>query len=561
MKFKNYLKKNEEKIRKTIIGILFLCMLSISTYLSFNTSPTSDEFTFVVAGYSYWKTFDFRMNTEQPPLLKMINTIPLLFMDIKLPLKHESWKKAKLFENDGFYKQFTFNANKDKKEIMLYSTRIMNSVLSLILAALILLWSTQMFGKWAGVIALMIYSFEPTITGFSSLFMMDTGLALFVTIALYCLWKFLNKPTATTLIFAAITFGLAQLTKYTAIMLYGIYPAIMLSYLIAGKLKTPKTFVGRKILFITASYVGIAIVGLLCINLIYGFKGTLQTAQQMFDADDNIDKTVYSPEKMFSNKYTKFIAEKIPLPIPYPYVKGLGYVIVEAKSPRTTYLFGKTSDNGFWYYYALSFLVKTPISILLILTAAIIYFAISKNKLENDLILIIPTIIYVFLFSINQKQIGIRHIIQVYPLIIIFASRVANVSILNKKSGKTCLSILAILLILHTTSAFPDYISYTNEIFGLNQAYLYFGDSNINLGQDMPRMIEFIKHHPETKAASTQDILENYVQYNKLKDCEKGLTIIDATNLNTNKEYSWLKCKTPVKKIGRTVLVYNITKC
>lgn len=555
--------KHEETIRKTIISVLLIWIVSISLYLSANTAPTSDEFTFVTSGYSYWKTMDFRMNTEQPPLLKLIDTIPLLFMsDIKFPIEHASWKKAKLFENDGFYKEFIFHANNDKKEKMLFATRAMNSALSLILAIIILLWATELFGKWAGVLALAIYSFEPTILAYSSLFMMDSGFTLFATIAFYTLWKYIKNPTTKNLAFAAIAFGLTQLTKHTAILLYGIYPAIMIVYLIAGKVKTPKRFANKKIIFLATSYITIALMGLLFINATYGFKGTFQTAQQMFDNDNNIDKTIYTPQKLFENPYLKFISQNIPLPLPYYYVKGLGYVTAEAKAERTIYLFGEHSKNGFWSYYILSYLVKTPIPILIMLIAAAIWFAAAKKNIEDDLILIVPTLIYVFLFSINQKQIGLRHLLQIYPLLMIFISRIANSKISAKATAKTAIILMAVWLVFEAGIAFPDYISYQNEIIGIDNGYKYFADANVDFSQNVDKAISFIKNNPQTKVAiGTTDIINEYVNFTKLKNCEKGLVIADASSLNNNPQYNWLRCKMPTKRIGRTLFVYNITKC
>ena len=310
------------------------------------------------------------------------------------------------------------------------------------------------------------------------------------------------------------------------------------------------------------SYFGIALVGLLFINAIYGFQGTFQTTQQMFDNDQNIDKTIYSEEKLFGNSYAKFIAQKIPQILPYHFVKGLGYVLNEAKSPRTTYLFGKTSENGFWHYYLLSFLAKTPIAILILLAAAITYFAASKKSWNNEIILILPIIIYVILFSINQKQIGIRHILQIYPLIIIFISRITNSKWCKKTTGKIIITLLLLFALIELITAFPDYISYANAIVGVNNTYKYFADSNVDMSQNIDKAINFIKANPQTKAAiSTTDILNEYVEFTSPNECKPGLIIADSYALNANKKYAWLKCKKPIQRLGRTLFVYNLTKC
>ena len=455
----SFRKKNE-----TILIILLLVWLvSISLELAHITPPTVDEYTFVASGYSYWKTGDFRMNTEQPPLIKLFNTIPLLFMDIKMPTEHLSWNKTQLFGNDGFYKHFVFEANKDKKEIMLFSTRAMNVVFAIALGLLTLRWVTELFGQTAGIFALALYAFEPTILAYSSLFMMEIGFSFFSTLTLYTLWSFLNKPTKKTWTLAAIAFGLVQLTKHTAIFFFGIYPAIILVYLLLSEKRLKDYFILAK------CFAGMALVALLLLNATYGFQGSFQTVKQMFENDKNIDKTFYTPEKLYGNNpILKFIAENIPLPLPYQYVKGLGYVIVEAKAHRTTYLFGKISDDGFWYYYILSAVVKTPPPHLLFLMLAIITLPLNRKNLKRDMFFILPTLLFLFLFSTNNKQIGIRHLLQVYPLLIVFTSRIIQQKFLQCNIGKVFFLITAIFVAHELYAAFPDYISYTNETEGLN---------------------------------------------------------------------------------------------
>ena len=41
------------------------------------TSPIFDEAVHLTAGYSYWRTGDFRINRETPPLMKLLWAIPL----------------------------------------------------------------------------------------------------------------------------------------------------------------------------------------------------------------------------------------------------------------------------------------------------------------------------------------------------------------------------------------------------------------------------------------------------------------------------------------------------
>ena len=57
----------------------FVC-LSVGDIIT--SSPTSDETSHLVAGYSYLIAHDYRLNPEHPPLLKKLAALPLLGMRI-----------------------------------------------------------------------------------------------------------------------------------------------------------------------------------------------------------------------------------------------------------------------------------------------------------------------------------------------------------------------------------------------------------------------------------------------------------------------------------------------
>ena len=91
---------------------------------------------------------------------------------------------------------------------------------------MVLKWSTGLFGNWAGTTALGLFSLNPNIIAYTSVFMMDIGFAAFSTLAFYSLWKYFIKPSRKNLAVSAVAFSMMQLTKHTAILLFGVYPII-----------------------------------------------------------------------------------------------------------------------------------------------------------------------------------------------------------------------------------------------------------------------------------------------------------------------------------------------
>ena len=73
-----------------LLALLLFFTLSITSMMQ--ESVTYDEAVHIGAGLSYWKTGDFRMNTEHPPLGKLIAAFPLWVSGVKIDAEDTTWK-------------------------------------------------------------------------------------------------------------------------------------------------------------------------------------------------------------------------------------------------------------------------------------------------------------------------------------------------------------------------------------------------------------------------------------------------------------------------------------
>src|SRR5882672_9502897 len=66
--------------------VILLAILAAELALSARQqSQTFDEACHIFAGYRSWKNFDFGINPEHPPLVKLVAAIPLLHMPLRIP--------------------------------------------------------------------------------------------------------------------------------------------------------------------------------------------------------------------------------------------------------------------------------------------------------------------------------------------------------------------------------------------------------------------------------------------------------------------------------------------
>ena len=71
--------------RKHLFVFLLLILIMVQSVLSMRQkSPTFDEVGHLPAGYSYLKTNDYRLYINNPPFIKQLAALPLLFLNLKM---------------------------------------------------------------------------------------------------------------------------------------------------------------------------------------------------------------------------------------------------------------------------------------------------------------------------------------------------------------------------------------------------------------------------------------------------------------------------------------------
>ena len=104
---------------------------------------------------------------------------------------------------------------------------------------------------------------------------------------------------------------------------------------------------------------------------------------------------------------------------------------------------GMTGTQGWWYYFIIAFLIKSPLSTIILTLSGFIYFLYKISKKTNTeninlletlkkikfdyWLIIIPPLIY-FAWSLTSHiNLGVRHILPIYPFIFIGASSLLNI--------------------------------------------------------------------------------------------------------------------------------------
>ena len=193
------------------------------------------------------------------------------------------------------------------------------------------------------------------------------------------------------------------------------------------------------------------------------------------------------------------------IPLPPDYLAGLDAQLSDSEhSPMPNYLLGHWYQGKKWYYFPIALAVKTPVPIWLGFLAALFLPGPAprpKRRFLPDEIGLLVVIIFVYLGLTlpSELQLGIRYLLPLFPLAYVLMGRLGT---LGSPSGRgrwriPALAGLGLWLLLGTLRMYPHYLAYFNELAGgPDRGYKILLDSNLDWGQDLPGLAEYMqKHH------------------------------------------------------------------
>jgi 4-amino-4-deoxy-L-arabinose transferase-like glycosyltransferase len=418
-----------------LLSLILQCILSIKDKV-----VTYDEPAHLPAGYSYLFIRDFRMNPEHPPLIKMIAALPLLFLNLKHPKQMRSWQGKDAY---AFGVEFLYHSGQDADKIIFWG-RIPIIFLSLLLGLSVFFWAERLFGFKAGIFALFLYSFSPIILAHSRLVTYDIGVSLFITLAFYSLWKYLNQPSNSRVILSGMSLGLALLSKFNAIILIPSFIALIYIY-------RPKRRFSHFVIILFLIF----LIAFFTLWVGYGFEtGKVLEDQKTHNTFNLLMKNYPKPLQ----NVVYFLGRYLTLPMP-SYFKGLGWTAYCNLQKHESFLCGRHFRGSSFFDFLIAFLIKTPIPFLTFLLFSIL--VVIKNKIffkrDQIFLLVLPGIIFIAT-SISAYSLHLKYVLPIYPLFCIFISQIVNYNFLRLKTIRFLFLGMCVWYFLGTLNIYPHYL-------------------------------------------------------------------------------------------------------
>ncbi len=441
-------------------------------------SATWDEPVHVTAGYAALARHDYRVDPEHPPFLRIWAALPLLLLDgIELDTAiiddtHPTrWAVTDLF---AFCRQFMYLDNDADR--LLYSARFMVVLLGVALGVLVFCWVNEWLGYWPAVVVVTLYSIEPNIAAHSSLVTTDFGITCFVFGTVYFLWRTCRQPSPLNVTGLAGSFSLAVISKYSALILGIIVPLLLA--LACLRFRSLKRTTALWILALLLSAALVAIWGS------YAFRYAPSTSDDWLFRFQNVRQVQQRVPGLAS--VVEWIDSRRLLPNAFTQ----GFLLGQAKSKeRSAFLMGSYSRHGWWYYFPVAFLIKTPVAVILLFFAgAVVWLRQRRQRSLQDVAFVaLPIMVFLVPAMASTMNIGLRHILPIYPFVLVLAGAAVKELIhRSRKGGGVVLGILMALALLEFGSVYPHNLTFFNRfIGGPRNGIKYLVDSNLDWGQDL----------------------------------------------------------------------------
>ncbi|MCL5733553.1 MAG: glycosyltransferase family 39 protein [Patescibacteria group bacterium] len=534
-----------------ILAIIIIASGAMMLKAAWSDSAIMDELAHTPAGYGYVSQLDYRLNPEHPPLVKALGALPVkLFINPVYPTTSSAWTS----EVNGQWDmgtQFLYNSGNNADQI-LHVFRLFPIFLTLLLVLLIYIWAKEIVGGWWALLPAFLFAVSPNVLAHGHYVTTDVAAAFGIVLGTYYFLKFLFKPSKLNLFLAGIAFGIAQLTKFSAVMLipYFIF-LIIVFYALSVKrdwLQTDedarlRRFSVRGWRYLRAVIIIFVIGYVLIVWPVYALFTIHYPIQKQISDTSSILASfaggptpaghICNPMRCIANLDVWMTKSPILRPLAQ-YALGVLMVFQRVNGGNTVYFLGQVSNSGWWYYFPTIYLLKETLPALILILAALafgIWKAVkAKPKWQKLLNYIyshfaqfsmISFVVFYWAYSMHSDlNIGFRHLFPTLPLIyILTASAIKswfthtdtgntqnislNISSFTKEMTRKLIKYLILFVILvwalfEAFAAYPYFLSYFNEIGGgVWNGYKIVGDSNYDWGQDMIRLKNFVDSHPE----------------------------------------------------------------
>jgi len=465
-------------LRKTfqlVTGCLALAVVLVgvlrvrSTYAVF--SSTFDEPEHIACGVEWFSRGTYNYHPKLTPAGPIAAALPLWLDGVHTLGLADPWDEGNaILSSRG---RFQADLGKARSGMIVFF---------LLMCGVVFGWSRELFGPWIGLLCLLELSLLPPILAYSGLVTGDMAGASTFLLSLWMLLRWSRRRTRGRAIAAGLCVGLALFAKLSAVPFLAGCAMVWLAF----QCWMRKGWPSQAVRFRLGQILLIGVSAFLLIWAGYRFQ-----SEPMSKA---VTVRSYMARLNQGSALGRVTAKALDIPIPAGnMVRGFGDVLLTEHGPGILqYFLGEVKTGGWYLYFPIAFLVKTPLALLILAgSGALLAMRTLFRRGETDHCYPAGFAAVLFLICIpTPVNVGTRYLLAVYPLFCI-ASGLAILSLWRARrftvASRAVLAGLLLWLGVASVHAHPDYLASFNELAGSHPEKILV-ECDLDWGQDLYRL-------------------------------------------------------------------------
>ena len=539
-------------VELALVSVLVIVALIriVSTYRVFN--HTYDEPGHIAVGMEWIERGTYTFEHMHPPLARIAAAVGPYMLGQRLVSDRPHGDDRRLLDvgNAILYQG-------DRYQQVLSRARA--GILPFFLIAVLTLyfWVRHWYGGVPAVIGVLLFTDLPPVLAHAGLATTDVALLAGMLLSWLAVVLWLERPTAARAMGAGAAAGVAILAKFTALPFLALSVPVLAAWYLGDWPGWKSDWRARGRTRIGTACPAV-VVGVLMIWA--GYRFSLRPVTSASDRPHAVLQSLVGASGPLQRAGT-WVLETVPIPAP-EFVMGIRDSWRRSRDRPLAYLNGETSPKGFWWFFPVGLLVKTPIPVL-ILGALGAFLAIGHRKRDRKPLGILVTLLAILgLAAWSRFNIGLRHILPVYGLLA-FLGALGGAAMLRTRWSRLAAIGLLIWLQVSVVSAGPDYLAYFNEL-GAGRDKPILVDSDLDWGQDLNRLAKVLqRRHVDSLHleyfGSAEPSHHGIPPFRPLEGRVSGwVALSESDYYSYPSAYAWLDAYHPVERAGRSIRVYFI---
>jgi predicted membrane-bound dolichyl-phosphate-mannose-protein mannosyltransferase len=442
---------------RVLLALILLVSGGATMLAMRRTSTTFDEIVMIAGGARGYHSGQWTIAPEHPPFTQYMYGFLPFVAGVNYP--DESTTPPEVQAQMGYryrYAQVFFWGTANNPERIAFLGRLPSMLCALLLATLAFVFVRRAYGDRAGLMAAAFVAFLPDLLAHGGVAYNDVPITLAYFFALWRIDEAVRKPSTARALGAGAAIGLALGIKNSAVALA---PAAVLLLLAEGVVRrTDRDWWKRVVPAVALTAVAVYL------TLVLIYRGDFALKEYQY---------------------------------------ALSFVFKQVTTTRApSFLLGKVSTEGFWYYFPVAFLYKTSAGLHILLALSVIYFGSHVKSVQQLLrsplrMPAIGALVFAALLLRSQLNIGFRYAMPLLPLIaVITAVGAAKIWESNWRQLRIVVTAASALLIVFPLTYYPNFLTYVSE-YGPNRDrnYEVFADSSLDWGQGLLLLRDFMREH------------------------------------------------------------------